>query len=168
MPIIKTNTMKRIIILALMSLMLGSCATINKNIRSWNKEAARKGNQVARHRLASTNIGGYPDRNTGARVSASKYSDYCFWVAFGTILLKNTEGPYIEVYGVDPETKDWILRETVHRNGPFADIVTQTDGQRQIISFASGDNGALFVKVFKAVWENGRWKKTLLLRSYTF
>ena len=160
--------MKRIIILALMSLMLGSCATVSRGVRYYNGPAARNGDQVARRRVAATNIKSYRDKNTGAVVYKSMYEDYCFSVAFGTIKLQNTEGPYIEVYGVDPETKDWILRETVHRNGPFADIVTQTDGQRQIISFASGDNGALFVKVFKAVWENGRWKKARFLRSYTF
>ena len=162
--------MKKIILFALVSLMLGSCATVSRGIRYVNGPAARNGDQVARRRVAATNISGYPDHNTGARVSQSMYEDYCFWVAFGTILLKNTDRDYIEVYGVDPETKDWILIETVHRNGEFKDIVTQTNGQRQIISFASGDNGALFARVYTAVWnpQAGCWKKARFLRSYTF
>ncbi len=161
--------MKKIIILALVSLMLGSCATVSRGIRYVNGPAARNGDQVARRRVAATNIKSYRDQNTGAVVYKSMYEDYCFSVAFGTIKLQNTSGPYIEVYEYNPQkSEDWILRENVNRNGLFADIVTQTNGQRQIISFASGGNGALFAKVYTAVWENGRWKKTLLLRSYTF
>ena len=162
--------MKRIIILALVSLMLGSCATVSRGVRYYNGPAARNGDQVARKRVAATNIKSYRDRNTNAVVYKSMYEDYCFSVSFGTIKLQNTSGPYIEVYSVDKESKGWVLREAVHRNGPFTDIVTQTKGQRQIISFASGGNGALFAKVYTAVWnpQAGCWKKARFLRSYTF
>lgn len=162
--------MKQIILLALVSLILGSCATVSRGIRYVNGPAARNGDQVARKRVAATNIKSYRDQNTNAVVYKSMYEDYCFSVSFGTIKLQNTSGAYIEVYGVNKETKDWILRETVHRNGPFVDIVTQTNGQRQIISFASGDNGALFARVYTAVWnpQAGCWKKARFLRSYTF
>ena len=161
--------MKKIIILVLVSLMLGSCATVSRGVRYYNGPAARNGDQVARRRVAATNIKSYRDQNTGAVVYKSMYEDYCFSVAFGTIKLQNTSGPYIEFYEYNPQkSQDWILKKTVHRNGPFEDILTQTDGQRQIISFASGGNGALFAKVYTAIWENGRWKKARFLRSYTF
>ena len=163
--------MKRIIFLALVSLMLGSCATVSRGIRYVNGPAARNGDQVARRRVAATNIKSYRDQNTNAVVYKSMYEDYCFSVSFGTIKLQNTSGPYIEVYEYNPQkSADWILIETVHRNGPFVDIFTQTYGQRQIISFASGGNGALFAKVYTAVWnpQAGCWKKARFLRSYTF
>lgn len=167
--IIKQKTMKRIIILLAGVLMLTSCATVSRGVRWANGPAARNGDQVARSRVAATDIKSFRDRNTNAVVYQSMYEDYCFSVAFGTVKLVNTKGPYIEVYEYDPSrSEDWLLKETVHRNGPFRDILAWTKKQPQLISFASGDNGALFVKVHSAVYQNGEWKKTALLRSYTF
>lgn len=161
--------MKRIIILLAGLLMMSSCATVSRGVRWANGPAARNGDQVARNRVAATNIKSYRDSNTNAVVYKSMYEDYCFSVAFGTIKLVNTKGAYIEVYEYDPSrSEDWLFKETVHRNGPFSEILTWTKKQPQLISFATGGNGALFVKVHRAVCKNGVWQKAALLRSYTF
>ena len=130
--------MKKIMIFVLVSLMLGSCAPLRGGLERYYRPAAARGDQLARYRLATLRVENEKDPKTGAIVTYSQKIPYYFSVYFGTIMLKNTIGPYIEVYEYDPKiSPDWVLKKKVHRNGPFESIITQTDGQRQAIIFFS-------------------------------
>lgn len=162
--------MKRIFFALLSLLMLSSCATVNRTKSYLYGDAAHRGEPKARRTLAGGDIKCYTDRNTNAYVRGSHSQDYTFSVSFGTIKLVNTATDYVEVYEYDSSRqKDyWVLKERVHRNGPFHDILTWTKKQPQLISFACGQNGRLFVTVHSAVMKNGKWQKWALQRSYTF
>ncbi len=149
--------------------MMSSCATVNRTKSYLYGDSARRGDPQARRILAGGDIRGYQDRNTGATVRGSHSQDYTFSVAFGTIKICNTNTEWIDVYEYEPaRSEDWLLKERVHRNGPFHDIITWTKHRPQIISFSRGQNGRVFVTVHSAVMKNGQWQKWALQRSYTF
>lgn len=157
--------MKKILVLLLCACAFSSCATVNRTISYFDRDAARNGDQAARNRYASTDIGSEVDRNTGGSVGYSKRANYTFNLKIGKVKLVNTKYDYILYYEAIGDKMQ--LQEKINRYGGHADIYTSAAGKHQLISFNPTADG-LWVVVHQAVWEGTKWRKTAPLASYMF
>lgn len=130
-------------------------------------EQAAKGDRSARYNLAAMNIKCEYCTQSGAYVRHG--SKFCFSIEFGTIKLKNTKYGDIEVYEYDSSrSKGWLLQKKISRNGPFNDILAYKDGRPMILTFCSVPSGDVYMNIYTAQYQNGKWCKKLLLTHYIF
>lgn len=163
--------MKRLFFATLCVLLLSSCAasySSMKNVvhRIYSSQMY-KDSHYARYKRFAMNIKCEYCPYCGAYVRHN--SKYCFSIEFGTIKLRNTEYDYIELYEYDPSrSEDWLLVKKMSRNGPFEDILAYKNGQPMILSFVKIYPDDIYMNIYTATYQDGKWRKERLLTNYVF
>ena len=165
--------MKRLFFVTLCVLFGGICACsaqyhyVRSVVRQVYSEQATTGDHLARYKLAAMDIRCEYCIHSGSYVRHC--NKFCFSIEFGTIKLKNTKQGEIEVYEYDPaRSEDWLLQRKISRNGPFEDILTYKNGRPMILTFCWVSSGEIYMNIYTAQQQSGKWCKKQLLTYYIF